>query len=111
MNNRNANIPRNNVSYPCYFTVAYSCPQWTGLKIPSCLQLNSFIVFIRNTTAIYFLDLPIWQKFKPIQAFMVVLVTFKNEEDPFKNEGTRVVTRFLTLLCTECLYAHVHIFE
>ena len=27
-----------------------------------------------------------------IQAFMVVLVTFKNEEDPFKNEGPRVGT-------------------
>ena len=25
---------------------------------------------------------------------MVVLVTCKNEEDPFKNEGTRVVTTF-----------------
>ena len=29
---------------------------------------------------------------KLIQAFMVVLVTCKNEEDPFKNEGARVVT-------------------
>ena len=27
-----------------------------------------------------------------IQAFMVVLVTCKNEEDPIKNEGPRVVT-------------------
>ena len=33
------------------------------------------------------------QKFKPIQAFTVGLVFCKNEEDPFKNEGTRVVTR------------------
>ena len=31
-------------------------------------------------------------KFKLIQAFMVGLVTCKNEEDPSKNEGTRVVT-------------------
>ena len=31
------------------------------------------------------------------QAFMVDLVTCKNEEDPLENEGTRVVTRFLPL--------------
>ena len=36
-------------------------------------------------------------KFKPIQAFMVGLVICKNEEDPFKNEGTGVVTTFLPL--------------
>ena len=35
----------------------------------------------------------IWPNFKPIRAFMVVLVTCKNEEDPIKNEGARVVTR------------------
>ena len=29
---------------------------------------------------------------KLIQAFMVVLVSWKNEEDPIKNEGPRVVT-------------------
>ena len=28
-----------------------------------------------------------WQIIKLIQAFMSVLVTCKNEEDPFKNEG------------------------
>ena len=35
-----------------------------------------------------------WQrrKIKLIQAFIEVLVTCKNEEDPFKNEGARVVT-------------------
>ena len=31
-------------------------------------------------------------KFKLIQAFMVVLVTCKNEKDPIKNEGSRVLT-------------------
>ena len=37
-------------------------------------------------------------KSKPIQAFMVDLVTCKNE-DPLKNEGTRVVeTLFIDLL-------------
>ena len=39
----------------------------------------------------------ILQKFKLIQAFMVGLVICKNEEDPSKNEGTRVVTTFLPL--------------
>ena len=33
-------------------------------------------------------------KFELIQAFIVVLITCKNEEDPIKNEGTRVLTRF-----------------
>ena len=36
-------------------------------------------------------------KFKLIRAFMVGLVICKNEEDPSKNEGTRVVTTFLQL--------------
>ena len=34
---------------------------------------------------------------KFIQAFMVVPVTSKNDEDPFKNESTRVLTTFLPL--------------
>ena len=33
-------------------------------------------------------------KFKLIQAFIVVLVTCKNEEDPIKNEGATMLTRF-----------------
>ena len=36
----------------------------------------------------------IWPKFELIQAFMHVLVTCKNEDDRFKNEGARVFTRF-----------------
>ena len=36
-------------------------------------------------------------KIKFIQTFMGVLVTCKNEEDPFKNEGARVVTTDLPL--------------
>ena len=35
------------------------------------------------------------QNLKLIQACMASLVTCKNEEDPSKNEGTRVVTTFL----------------
>ena len=34
----------------------------------------------------------IWPNFEPIYAFIVDLVTCKNEEDPIKNEGARVVT-------------------
>ena len=34
---------------------------------------------------------------KPIRDFMVVLVTCKNKEEPIKNEGARVVTRFSPL--------------
>ena len=36
-------------------------------------------------------------KFKLIQAFMVVLVTCKNEKDPIKNKSSRVLTRFSLL--------------
>ena len=39
----------------------------------------------------------VWPKTKLIQTFMGVLVTCKNEEDPFKNEGTRVVATDLQL--------------
>ena len=39
----------------------------------------------------------IWPKFELFQAFMHVLVTCKNENDRFKNEGARVFTRFLPL--------------
>ena len=33
-------------------------------------------------------------KFELIQAFIVVLITCKNEEDQIKNEGARVLIRF-----------------
>ena len=36
-------------------------------------------------------------KIELIQAFIVVLVTCKIEEDPIKNEGARVLTRFSPL--------------
>ena len=39
----------------------------------------------------------IWPKFELIQAFMHIIVTCKNEDDRFKNEGARVFTRFLPL--------------
>ena len=39
----------------------------------------------------------ILSKFKLIQALIVVLVTCKNEKEPIKNEGARVLTRFSPL--------------
>ena len=44
------------------------------------------------------------QKFKLIQALMVVFVTCKNDEDPFKNESTRVPTTFLPLVVNGYFY-------
>ena len=41
-------------------------------------------------------------KFEHIQALKVVLVTFKNEEDPIKNEGARVLTTFHPLYGCPC---------
>ena len=38
-----------------------------------------------------------WPKFKPIQAFTIVLIICKNEEDSLKNEGAGVATTFLPL--------------
>ena len=38
-----------------------------------------------------------WLIIKLIQALMGLHVTCKNEEDPFKNEGARVVTKYLPL--------------
>ena len=35
--------------------------------------------------------------FELIKTFIVVLVTCKNEEDPIKNKGARVLTRFSPL--------------
>ena len=39
----------------------------------------------------------IMPKFELIQAFIVVIVTCKNEEDPIKNEGARLLTKFAPL--------------
>ena len=36
-------------------------------------------------------------KFVLIQAFIAVLITFKNEKDPIKNKASRVLTRFSPL--------------
>ena len=55
-------------------------------------------VFFRRSRATYSeVSGRILPKFELIQAFIVVLVTCKNEEEPIKNEGARVLTRFSSL--------------
>ena len=55
-----------------------------------------YVVFFRRLRAAYSEDSGgILPKFELIQAFIVVLLTCKNEKDPIKNEGTRVLTSLL----------------
>ena len=56
------------------------------------LSKNQILTSIKGRNSVA--NLP---KFKLIQAFMHVLDTCKNEEDPIKNEGARLLTRFLPL--------------
>ena len=55
------------------------------------------VIFRRSRTANSVAGEWVWRKIKLIQTFMEVLVTCKNEEDPFKNDGARVVTIDLPL--------------
>ena len=56
------------------------------------------MLFFRHSRAAYSKDSSgILPKFELIQAFIVVLFTCKNEEDPIKNEGARVLTIFSPL--------------
>ena len=55
------------------------------------------VFFRRSRTANSEVSSGILPKFELIQAFIVVLVTCKNEEDPIKNEGARMLTRFFPL--------------
>ena len=58
-----------------------------GLFVFKILSKNSILTSIKGSKSVA--NLP---KFELIQAFMHVLDTCKNEEDPIKNEGARVVT-------------------
>ena len=69
---------------------------WLSL-LPARVGTSLSLIFLKHKAANSVVSDGILRKFKPIQAFMVVLVTCKNEEDPFKNESTRVVTTFLPL--------------
>ena len=64
-----------------------------GLYVFKILSKNQILSSIKGRNSVA--NLP---KFELIQAFMHVLVTCKNEEDPIKNEGARVFTRSLPLL-------------
>ena len=55
-------------------------------------QKNQILTSIKGRNSVA--NLP---KFELIQAFMHVLDTCKNGEDPIKNEGARLFTRFLPL--------------
>ena len=63
-----------------------------GLFVFKILSKNSILTSIKGSNSVA--NLP---NFELIQAFMHVLDTCKNEEDPIKNEGARVFTRFLPL--------------
>ena len=63
-----------------------------GLFVFKILSKNLILTSIKGRHSVA--NLP---KFELIQAFMHVLDTCKNEEDPIKNEGARVFTRFLPL--------------
>ena len=57
-----------------------------------------YVVFFRRSRAANSeVSGGILPKFELIQAFIVVLVTYKNEEDPIKNEGAGELTRFSQL--------------
>ena len=56
------------------------------------MSKNQILMSIKGRNSVA--NLP---KFELIQAFMHVLDTCKNEEDPIKNEGARLLTRFLPL--------------
>ena len=55
------------------------------------------VFFIRSRATNSEVSGGILPKFELIQASIVDLVTYKNEEVPIKNEGARVLTRFSTL--------------
>ena len=66
------------------------------MKALECLQdyMSFFQTLKPSRAAISKVSCGILTKFEHIQALIVVLVTCKNEEDPIKNEGARVLTRF-----------------
>ena len=57
-------------------------PIQSKIRLLKCSQHHT-LIFRRSRAA----ESGIWPKFELIQAFMHVLVTCRNEEDPIKNEG------------------------
>ena len=68
------------------------------IKNEGARVLTRYMLFFRRSRAANSeVSGGILPKVKIIKAFMVVLVTCKNEEDPIKNAGARVLTTFLPL--------------
>ena len=63
-----------------------------GLFVFKILSENSILTLIKGRNSVA--NLP---KFKLIQAFMHVFVTFMNGEDQIENKGAKLFTRFLPL--------------
>ena len=64
--------------------------EWSQ-RFPNYQSIGDF--FKRSGAANYSVPGLILPNCEPIQHFIAVLVTFKNEKDPIKNKGTGVVTR------------------
>ena len=67
-----------------------------GARVVTTLFIN-FLRCSRGANSTIKICDGILTKFKLIQALIVVLTVCKNEEDPSKIEGTRVVTTFFSL--------------
>ena len=63
-----------------------------SLSVFKILSKNSILTSIKGSNSVA--NLP---KFELIQAFMHVLVTFKNEEDQIKNEGSQDFSHFMSM--------------
>ena len=83
-------------THPRYYSCPLTCKNEDLMK-----NEGLFCRFFRGSRAAnYEVSGGILPKFELIQAFIVVLVTmvtYKNEEDPIKTEGARVLTRFSPL--------------
>ena len=55
------------------------------------------LYFRRSNAAYSVIGGRVWWIIERIQAFMCLLVISKTKEDPFKNAGARVVTKYLPL--------------
>ena len=64
-----------------------------GLFLSKILSKNLILKWIKGRNSVA--NLP---KFELIQAFMHVLVTCNNEEDPIKNEGARVIIKISPII-------------
>ena len=77
------------------------CMSWLPTRMKKKVKMN-VLEWSKHYTAIswaakFVVGGQVWPKINLIQAFMVVLLTCNNEEDPFKNKGARVVTTDLSL--------------